>query len=681
MSRAHSLTRRFRPAALLGAFSLAALLLAQNVWAELEGPSDDDRHVTRSVVKLLGDEHLSQHALNDEISQRCLDAFLKTLDPMKVYFDQTDVDAFHVRRNDLDDMIRRGDVSFAFDVFRVFLTRVDERVALAQEFLQAEHDFTIEEEMVSDPDAAVYAANGEEARENWRKRIKYDILLQKVDDKSVEDARERLGRRYASFAKRMHQTSNDELLEMYLTALTTSYDPHTSFMSAETLENFEIQMRLQLDGIGASLMNEDGYTVIKEIIPGGAAALDGRLKPEDRVTAVGQGDSGEMVDVADMKLNDVVAMIRGKRGTVVRLQVMVGGAGESQVYNITRASIELKSSEAQAKVFQQGQKSDGSPFRLGVIDLPSFYMDMEAARLRRQDYKSTTRDVRKILDGFKRDKVDAVVVDLRRNGGGSLTESINLTGLFIDTGPVVQVKGPDGRVQHYDDVEAGTAWDGPLVVLTSKFSASASEIFAGAIQDYGRGLIVGDYATHGKGTVQSLMDLAERLGQDKNLGALKLTMQQFYRPNGDSTQSRGVLADVELPSITTHLDVSEDDLDFHVPFDKVDAARFQKVNQVDATVLDQIRRRSVERWQQSEDFQKVQRNIERYLERKSRTTITLNEAAFRALRDESGQSAEEEAIEEAVDGPSEPIKRNYYLDEALNITLDYLTLMNVAQNN
>ena len=309
----------------------------------------------------------------------------------------------------------------------------------------------------------------------------------------------------------MAQTDDEELLEMYLTSLTTSLDPHTTYMSPESVKNFEIMMQLKLEGIGASLQGIDGYTVVKKIIPGGAAEKEGHLKLEDKIIGVGQGESGELVDVVDMKLNDVVKMIRGKRGTIVRLQVTSLKDPKPHMVKITREEIELKDSEARGKVFEAGRGSNGKPYKVGVINLPSFYMDMEAARHGDPNYKSTTRDVRHILDEFKNQGVDAVVMDLRTNGGGSLSEAITLTGLFLKDGPVVQVKDADNRVQPYDDHHQGIDWSGPLVVVISKFSASASEIFAGAIQDYGRGLIVGDKSTHGKGTVQSLLNLGERV--------------------------------------------------------------------------------------------------------------------------------------------------------------------------
>jgi carboxyl-terminal processing protease len=473
---------------------------------------------------------------------------------------------------------------------------------------------------------------------------------------------------------------------MYLTSFTTGFDPHTTYMSPSSKENFEISMSLQLDGIGAALQMTDGYTVVSKLIPKGPADKDGRLKPEDRVVSVGQGEDGEMVDVVDMKLNDVVDRIRGKAGTVVRIGVISAGATETKIYNLTRARIELTDAEARSVIFEEGKRPDGSPLKIGVIDLPSFYMDMAAARRGIEDYKSTTRDVRKILGDFRAKGVDAVVLDLRHNGGGSLTEAINLTGLFIDEGPVVQVKDPDGRVQKYDDLERGMAWDGPLVVLTSKFSASASEILAGAIQDYRRGLIVGDPATHGKGTVQSLLDLGEAVFRNNprppNLGSLKITMQQFYRPNGDSTQKRGVLADVDLPSITSHMDVGESDLDYAVEFDKVPSASFGKLELVNAEMVQRLKASSAARRRDADDWQKQVKNIQRYLEFKGRKAVQLNEDEFFAARKELDAEKEEERQLDPQNngkGKDEIVRRDFYFNEVLAITVDYVNELKIRK--
>jgi len=669
--------RMLCPAVLM---SVVVGLLAGTARAELEGPSQNDRYIAQAVTFLLRNQHLSKQPLDDTVSARALDTYLKTLDPMKSYLLQSDIDEFNAHRTAIDDATRKGDITIAYSIFKRFLQRVDERVAMVNRLLETDPDFTVDEEFVTDRDQLDYPKNNAEAQDRWRKRIKYDLLNQMAEEKSLEEAKETVRRRYESFARRMHQTDSDELLEMYLTAVTTAFDPHTTYMSPTTLENFEISMRLELDGIGAALQSVDGLTTITKIIPGGAADKHGKLKPKDQVVGVGQGEEGEIVDTQAMKLNDVVQLIRGKRGTVVRLKVISEGENQPKIYTITRDRIELKDSEARGEVIEAGQGPNGKPMKVGVIDLPSFYMDMAGARNNQPQFKSTTRDVRKLLDDFKQQGVDAVMIDLRRNGGGSLTEAINLTGLFIDQGPVVQVKDADGNVQHYDDMERGTAWDGPLVVLTSKLSASASEIFAGAIQDYQRGLVVGDKTTHGKGTVQSLLDLARqlfRLDNAPKLGALKLTMQQFYRPSGESTQERGVLADIELPSVTTHMDIGEADLDYALKFDRVPPVEYQRLNYVTPGLVDQLKQRSAQRVASNEEFKKVIAQIERYRELKNRKKVSLNQKKFMEER-EALRSADDVFEEELEDEPSNKdhvIKRDHYFNESLAITLDYVKLM------
>lgn len=674
--------KRLRLSGLLLAAVLASSL-AIPACADPVAPSTQDEKTAFTVSALLRREHLSRHPLDDEIASRALDLYLKSLDPMKVYFLQSDIDAFSRQETQIDDQLKRGKIDLGYTVFQTFLRRIDERVKLVDEFLATEHDFTVDEEIVVDPDTAQYAKDDAEARDKWRKRIKYDLLTLKADDTVGQEAIDKLTRRYHSFAKRMHQTSSDELLEMYLTSVTTAYDPHTTYMSPSTLENFDISMRLELEGIGAALQSEDGYTIVSKIIPGGAAAKNGQLKPEDKIVGVGQGKDGAIQDVVDMKLDDVVALIRGKRGTTVRLQVIPLDSQERKIIEIVRERVELKDSEAQAKVFEEGQQADGSPYKIGVINLPSFYMDMEGARQGLAEFKSTTRDVRRILEGFNQQGVDAVVLDLRFNGGGSLQEAINLTGLFIDQGPVVQVKDADGQVLPYNDLESGAVWNGPLVVVINKFSASASEILAGAIQDYRRGLVIGDHATHGKGTVQSLMDLSQRLfgfTRGPELGALKITMQQFYRPNGESTQKRGVLSDIELPSLTTHLDVGEADLEYPVEFDRIEAMRYNPTNSVDKTIVDRLKYQSVQRREASEDFQKVAKRIDLYLKQKDRKTVTLNEEKFMAEREALTAEKEEQKKLEELNNLSETgIERDYYLNEAIAITMDYLQMTLVAQ--
>lgn len=648
------------------------------------GPRAQDRYIARTVAARLPQGHLTRHPMDEEISRRAFKLFLKSLDPMKLYFYQSDVDRFAENQDQWAELLKKGDISPAYEIFAVFLQRVDERVATALEILKSPLDFSVDEEFVRDPELLTYPQTPEEARERWRKRIKLDLLVLKADKETTGQAAiEKLQRRYTSFAKRIHQTDEDELLETYLSAICEAYDPHTSYMSPETLENFDITMKLELEGIGAALQSEDGYVVVKRIIPGGAAAKDGRLKVDDKIIGVGQGEDGEIRDVVDMKLSDVVQLIRGKRGTVVRLEVLPADGGPKKIITITREKIELKDSEAKGEVFEVGAKPDGKPYRIGVIDLPSFYMDMSGARLGIPEFRSTTRDVRRILDSFTQQGVDGVILDLRRNGGGSLQEAIQLTGLFIESGPVVQVKDSAGRIMVHEDEDSTVAWRGPLIVLISKFSASASEILAGAIQDYRRGLIIGDHSTHGKGTVQSLIDLGQdlfRLPNAPKLGALKLTIQQFYRPDGDSTQNRGVVADIELPSLTNHLEgIAESDLEYALPFDQIQPAKYQVYPDVNSAVIDFLRKRSEERVNNSPDFQKVKQDIERYLAQRQKKTVPLQEEKFMAQVKELNADKEEEKRLRALDEAEEGIKRDFYMEEVLRIMTDYLQQRVVAQ--
>jgi carboxyl-terminal processing protease len=647
-------------------------------------PGANDRHIAVAVRRHLEREHFLKQPIDDAMARRWFDAFLESLDPMKVYFTQSDIDGFITKRDSLDDLVKRGDVTFAYEVLARFLQRVDQRLPLIDRLIDSSLDFTKDESIVVDRKETQWAKSEAEAEDIWRRRIKYDLLVQKMEETPPDEAKDKLHRRYRSFAKRMHQMTADELLETYLSALTSSFDPHTSFMSPGTLENFEIQMRLQLDGIGAQLKSEDGYTTIVELTPGGAAERDGRLKSKDRVVGVGQGTQGEIVDTVDMNLNEVVKLIRGKRGSVVRLKVIPVGETAPKIYDVTRDKIELKDAEARGEIIEHGQKADGSPYRIGVINLPSFYMDMAGAQQGQAEYKSTTRDCRRLLDDFRKERVDCVVLDLRNNGGGSLPESIKLTGLFIDRGPVVQIKDADQQVRPYDDVDPGVAWDGPLVVLINKFSASASEILAGAIQDYRRGLIVGDDATHGKGTVQSLLDLGRQLFQRfdnaPSLGAIKITMQQFYRPSGASTQLEGVKSDVILPNITSHLPVGESDLDHAIPFDRVPAARFQPEGRVNDRVVEMLRRLSAERVAVSEKFGEKAADIARYEKRKDEKTISLRETEFARQWNEgkAAEKEEEKRLEESEFSQRPVVKRDYYFDEAMNVTTDYLRALSGA---
>ncbi|NOY41319.1 MAG: tail-specific protease [Planctomycetes bacterium] len=688
--------------------TIGAALLAPYVWALPSEQTKDDERIAFLVASMMNHQHLSKLELGDEVSGRAFDMFFKRLDSMKLFFLQSDIDQFAGERLLIDDKAKRGDVSLAKRVFDVFMQRVEERVAVAQRLLEEEHDFTIDEEMVRDPDKAAYAKTIAESDERWRKKVKLDLLLEIADKVEHDEAVEKLHKRYRNILRRTEQTDNDELLEMFLSALTMSFDPHSSYMSPSTLANFTIAMSLELNGIGASLQSEYGETTVKQLVPGGAADKDGRLQIGDIIVGVAEGVAdSEFVDIVDMKINNVVKLIRGKPGTVVRLEVTPADKSGRKVYPITRARIELKDREARSEiverhadgslvgtenaaegeatgqVVEQTDAAGGVVRKIGVISLPSFYMDMKGRRENNPNYKSTTRDVRRLLEEFNRQNVDLVIMDLRYNGGGSLPESVDVTGLFIDQGPVVQVKGIKGLVTPYRDENPGAVWKKPLIVVINKFSASASEIFAGAIQDYGRGIVVGDKTTHGKGTVQQLAELGQKLlpfRKAPNLGALKLTIQQFYRPSGDSTQNRGVISDVELPHRTTHWDVGESDLDYAMAFDRIMPMPHSNYRNATADIIGELQKRSSSRCDESEFFATERRKIERYLEQKKNPMITLNKEKFLAERAKVNDQKEiyDKLQEEdkpvfpttPYDDPTAP-----YNDELVSIALDYLELL------
>jgi carboxyl-terminal processing protease len=662
---------------------------------------DDERMVSNFVAHMMEHRHLSRHMVDDEISRRAMDQYLKRLDPTRAYFLKSDIDEFSKWQTSLDDQLKSGDSTAAFEIYGRFLQRVIERTTDVLSLIDANHDFSIDEEMIIDRDHLKYAADETEARENWRKRIKYALLALRSNqdvtdvDKTL-DPKEILRKRYRTSARRIHQMDNEDVVEQYISAITSSFDPHTNYLSRETFEDMKIQMSLELEGIGATLREgEDGYTVIQKLVDGGAAAKQGELKAEDKIVAVAQGTVNaskldrkltqkygtDFHDTIGMVSSDVVAMIRGEAETCVRLSVLSDGDSGLHTIEIIRAKIALEDRAACGDVFEEGRNPDGMPRKIGVLKLPAFYADMGG---KTGNGRSTTTDVRRILEDFNDQGVDTLVLDLRANGGGSLDEAVNCTGLFIDRGPVVQIKDPIGNIRVLNDEDRGVAWSKPMIVLTSKFSASASEILAGAVQDYQRGLVVGDTATHGKGTVQHVMDISKMVRNDRNaaneFGALKLTIQQFYRPNGDSTQQRGVVADVVLPSITDHMDVGESDLDYAVKFDNVRRAKYRTYAMTSPECTQSLCRNAESRQSISKDFQKLNRRISQYVEQKNLKTVSLNEAKFLARHRKLNADKEDEQVMERQMAPSRVIDRDFYLDEVLKIASDYTSLFSNQEN-
>lgn len=643
--------------------------------ANVEGQPAENKVIIRGVRQLVEQQHISHPKFDDETSVRGFNLFLKGIDPLKSYFLKSDIEEFKQSETKLDDMLRSNNIQFAYDVYKRFLVRLNEATPIIHEQIDATHDFNVEESIISDPKEIDYAADKAELADRWRKTIKLNILSLRADGKTDTEIKETLHKRYRTTYKIRSQMDIYELLELYLTSLTTALDPHTTYLAPREKATFDMQISLELQGIGATLRPDDGSTIVETIVAGGAADRDGRLKVGDTIVAVAQDNDEPPVETQDMKLDDVVSMIRGKAGTKVKLHVKPKTGEGTKIYEITRAVIKLEESAAQGEVLQRGQKPDGSSYKFGYIKLPSFYLDMEGARANKPNYRSTTRDLKALIKTFRDAKIDAIILDLSKNGGGSLTEAISATGLFIDSGTVVQVKGPDGKVSPYDDDDRSVAWDGPLVVKISQLSASASEIFAGAIQDYGRGLIVGDPKTHGKGTVQTLIDIGPAFfgsASTREYGALKLTIQQFYLPDGRSTQLEGVASDVILPSLTAQLDISESDLDYALPMDKVRAQPHKAYKMVDSAIKVALQQASSERISKDSEFEKLLGRIDAYLKQKNEKTIPLKESEYMARRkDLSSEKVEEEQLDNKAE-KEKIFNPTFYNEEILNITRDYV---------
>jgi carboxyl-terminal processing protease len=665
------MTRQFFQAKCHSAVTALALLLLIPVWASAQPtPGKDDKLVAEMVCAFLEQGHVTRPKIGEEISRRLFRRFLKDLDPGKVYFLKSDIDEFKKQETELGDMLVKGDISFAYKVLGRFLERTNERLKLIDDLTKTKFDFTVKEYLDTDNAKIEFAADEKELGERWRKRIKFDLLRERLGTKPLPEAEasKKVRDRYHNFVRRMKQLDSDDLVEVYLSSLAASLDPHGAFMSPSTLGDFKIAMQASLQGIGAMLREENGLTIIAEVVPGGAAAKDGRLKANDKIIAVAPGD-GKFVDVVDMRLRDTVKLIRGPKGTIVELKVIPAGKLEPVVYTLTRQQIDNKSQAARYEIVEHGKSDNGKPYRFGVIDLPSFYGPGGPGSA----IKGTSRDVERILKELKASGVDGVILDLRGNPGGLLDESLALAGLFIDEGPVVQVKDLIDGIQRLDDPKKGVSYDGPLMVLTSRSSASASEIVAAAMQDYGRALIVGDSATHGKGTVQKVIDIGRQLqpARPEKLGALRLTMQQFYRVNGDGTQNRGVLSDIVLPSLSEYLSTPEKDMEHALPFDRIKAVDHQAVGMVPAELKAIWKARSAERVKESKDFAKLAKDIERVKGLRDRKQVPLSEVELKAqMSKEEADDDNPDKAPEVKDKATYKFPRNFTSTEILNIMED-----------
>jgi carboxyl-terminal processing protease len=665
-------------AALLGAAMTppAAVPAAATVLA----PTDQENYVARRVSDIIAREHYRRAPLDDRLSSLILDRYLDSIDGGRSYFYASDIAEFEKYRYQLDDAIKSGDVEPAFVIFRRYQQRSRERMAYAIDLLSKKPDFDIDESFNFDREKEPWPANAAEMNELWRKRVKNDALSLVTAGKQWPEAAEILRKRYERVAKRMDQSKPEDVFEAFMNAFVLSLDPHSNYFSPRNSEEYNIQMSLSYEGIGASLAMTDDYVTVVDVIAGGPAAISKQLAANDRITAVGEGKTGELVDVIGWRLDDVVQKIRGPGGTLVRLQLLPAGAAPGSAQKVVEFTRNRVSLEAQAshKAMRTVMRN-GREIKVGIITVPSFYQDYDASRAGAKDFRSTTRDVQRLIGELRKDGMDVLIMDLRANGGGYLPEAESLTGLFIDKGPVVQLRDTTGRVEVDDDPDPSIFYSGPMIVLVDRFSASASEIFAAAIQDYGRALIVGQ-TTYGKGTVQNAHPLNYTIfGRKPELGQLNVTIGKYYRITGESTQDRGVTPDILLPSLIDANEVGESTRDRALPWDHIEPAAF-KVEGDLKSITGILQKEHDERTANSADFRYLHDDIAAMDAMRSQKTLSLNlktreaerkrqeterldrENAWRAAHDVKPAKTLEEIKDDAAAG--------IILDEATQIAAD-----------
>ncbi|MDH1441012.1 carboxy terminal-processing peptidase [Pseudomonas sp. GD03721] len=671
----------------LSALPLAAKTTTVTSWDYLQ-PDREQVIASLNVVELLRRHHYNKPPLNDERSIQIYDNYLKLLDPSRSYFTAADIAEFNQWRTKFDDLLKSGDLEPGFAIYRRHLTRLEERLNFALAELGKgvdKIDFTIDEELQIDREKAPWAKDRAELDELWRKRVKDEVLRLKIAGKETKDIQELLTKRYKNQLSRLKQTRGEDAFQAYINAFATTYDPHTTYLSPDNAENFDINMSLSLEGIGAVLQSDNEYVKVVRLVPAGPAEKSKQIAPADKIVGVAQGND-EMVDVIGWRLDEVVKLIRGPKGSTVRLEVIPASNPPSdqtsKVVTITREAVKLEEQAAKKKVLEL--KHEGRDYKLGVIELPAFYLDFKAFRAGDPNYKSTTRDVKRLLDELQAEKVDGVVIDLRNNGGGSLQEATELTSLFIEQGPTVLVRNADGRVDVLADENKGVYYSGPLAVLVNRLSASASEIFAGAMQDYHRALILGGQ-TFGKGTVQTIQPL--------NHGELKLTLAKFYRVSGQSTQHQGVIPDITYPDVMDTKDIGESALPAALPWDSIPPAIKPELDPI-KPFLSELKARHEQRTAQDPDFVFTRDRLTLAKKLMAETTVSLNEQTRRArqaeveakqlaLENNRRQAKGEEPLKELekededalplADDKSTP-EDDAYLAESGRILLDYLGL-------
>ncbi|HEX7988144.1 MAG TPA: carboxy terminal-processing peptidase [Duganella sp.] len=585
--------------------------------------------------RVLGKLHYKAVPLDDAMSEKIFDRYFKSLDSEKLFFTQADIDQYAIVRTRLDDAINGENLSVPFAIFNLYQQRLAERIAYARELVKtSKFEFNTDESYQYDREKAEWTKSDAEVKDLWRKRVKNEWLRLKLAGKDDKSIRETLDKRYENYLIPSRKPTNEDVFQIFMNAYAMSIEPHTNYLGPRAAENFDIAMRLSLEGIGCVLQSRDDYTVVREVVPGSPAGLSGKIKVGDKIVAVGKDDKAPLTEVLGWRLDDVVALIRGPKDSTVKLEIIpadAGPDGKHAFVSLVRQKISMEEQSAKKTIYEV--KDGNAKRRVGVIALPTFYQDFDARRKGDKDFKSATRDVARLLGELKKEKVDNVLIDLRNNGGGSLNEAVELTGLFIDKGPVVQQRSADNKIEVENDTNAGMAWDGPMGVLINRGSASASEIFAAAIQDYGRGIIIGE-PSFGKGTVQTLFGL-DRFSQSEKIkfGELKFTVAQFFRINGGTTQLRGVTPDIKLPTMSDADSFGESSYDNALPWTSIKPAIYIPAGEL-KEIVPMLDKKHDARVAKDKDFQYLAEDIALVKKQRKENSISLNEAVRRKEREQ-----------------------------------------------
>jgi carboxyl-terminal processing protease len=655
-------------AVLFGALFLNTACATDTTKVQLKQLEPEPQHpmVFSTAIQLVASYHYQKPAINDQFSSNAFDNYIKDLDPSKVYFLKSDIAEFEKYRYAIDESIFSGDVKPGFEIFNRYQQRLQERISFAFSLLNdsTQFNFSANDSFMIERENAAFANSIDELNALWKLKLKYECLPSKVQGKDFKTYSETIRKRYDNLLKLSSKTKSEDVFQLYANSLTELADPHTNYYSPRASADFNTQMSLSLEGIGATLQTENEYTKIREVVKGGPADKSKKIHAGDKIIGVAQGDS-DIVNVVDWRLDDVVSLIRGKKGTIVRLEIIPASEpNKTKIIEIKRDKIVLEDQSAKSSIKEITR--DGKTYKYGVISLPTFYIDFAAARKGDPNYKSTTRDVKKLITELKKQKVDGLIIDLRNNGGGSLQEAVELTGLFIKTGPVVQVKDGAGGLKDETDRNPEVFYDGPLTVLVNRFSASASEIFAAAIQDYGRGVVIGE-KTYGKGTVQNMVAVNEFVQYNgKPLGEVKLTIAKFYRVTGSSTQHRGVIPDVELPSLYAAKEFGEDASKYALPWDQINPTKYEPVNLV-TNKLGDIRSKHLQRMSNNKEYQYLQQDINFFKEHNEKLYQTLNEVEYKKQNDKIDADKKAREDERKARKATNP---DLIMDEALEVMCD-----------